>query len=183
MSEGEREEWLHAVVRELRRPVRVRPEFDRRVMSAVRAERPRRRGWTISVTLSPLRAVGLAASLAGMTVGGAWLLSRQMVEPARTLVQQPAAATHAVQFVFVAPRASRVALVGDFNDWSSTATPMQPAAVGGVWSVTVPLPTGRYQYAFVVDGREWRPDPAAPTAPVDDFGARNSVVTVADRTL
>ena len=65
------------------------------------------------------------------------------------------------QFVLVAPRAASVALVGDFNDWDPGRTPLHPAATG-VWSVNVPLQPGQHQYAFVVDGKDWRPDPAAP---------------------
>jgi hypothetical protein len=46
-----------------------------------------------------------------------------------------------------------------------------------VWSTTLALPVGQHQYAFVVDGRRWVADPAAPA--VDDgFGRRNSVLAV-----
>ncbi len=42
-----------------------------------------------------------------------------------------------------------------------------------MWSVTVPLEPGVHDYAFVVDGEQWRPDPLAPS--VDDgFGGTNS---------
>lgn len=52
-----------------------------------------------------------------------------------------------------------VALVGDFSAW-------QPIALfdhdrDGVWTVTVALPPGRYEYAFVVDGRWVGQDPLA----------------------
>ncbi len=83
-----------------------------------------------------------------------------------------------VQFVLVAPRASAVALVGDFNDWSTSATPMRAAAGDGLWTVTVPLAPGRYRYGFLLDGAEWVRDPAAPPALDDDFGRPSSVVTV-----
>ena len=49
----------------------------------------------------------------------------------------------------------------------------------GLWTLDVPLPPGRYQYAFVVDGRRFVADPAAPRAVGDDFGQPTSVVTVA----
>src|SRR6266511_2222121 len=83
-----------------------------------------------------------------------------------------------VQFVLVAPQASTVAVVGDFNDWDPSRTPLRAEAAGGVWSVNVPLRSGAHQYAFVVDGKDWRPDPAAPRAVTDDFGAPNSVIFV-----
>jgi 1,4-alpha-glucan branching enzyme len=91
----------------------------------------------------------------------------------------PVSQVQTVQFVFRAPSAHRVALVGDFNDWDSEATPLRPAA-GGLWTVTVPLTAGRYTYTFVVDGERWMADPAAPPAPPDDFGRPGSVVTIGE---
>ena len=82
-----------------------------------------------------------------------------------------------VQFMFVAPAATRVALVGEFNDWDQSATPMARAG-GGAWHVALPLSHGRHVYAFVVDGSSWVADPQAPLAPERWFGAQNSVVLV-----
>ncbi len=90
-----------------------------------------------------------------------------------------AEAPQMVAFVLVAPDARQVALVGDFNDWNAQATPLTPVRRGGVWTITVPLKPGRYNYNFVVDGTRWMPDPAAPAAPTDDFGTPASIVTVA----
>jgi hypothetical protein len=47
--------------------------------------------------------------------------------------------------------------------------------------VDVPLAPGRHLYAFVVDGTRWTPDPNAPLAPGDDFGAPNSVIMVGEK--
>ena len=80
-----------------------------------------------------------------------------------------------VEFVFVAPRARSVSLVGEFNGWDATATPMRSAR-DGVWTVSLLLVPGRHVYAFVVDGSSWLPDPEAPIAPERWFGSRNSVV-------
>lgn len=62
-------------------------------------------------------------------------------------------------FTVAAPGAKEVVLVGDFSAW-------QPISLfdhdgDGVWSVTVALPPGRYEYAFVVDGRWVGQDPLA----------------------
>ena len=82
-----------------------------------------------------------------------------------------------VRFELFAPHASRVALAGTFNRWDPTATQLVRVGKDGMWTVTVALPSGQHQYGFIVDGRNWTPDPAAPT--VDDgFGRRNSVVSV-----
>lgn len=88
-----------------------------------------------------------------------------------------AAATHPVQFMLVAPSASRVALVGEFNDWDASATPMARAP-GGAWHVALPLASGRHVYAFVIDGSSWVADPQAPLAPERWFGTQNSVLLV-----
>ena len=86
----------------------------------------------------------------------------------------------AVRFVLVAPYASRVTLVGDFNRWNPAAMPMRRATDGRTWTLEVPLPPGRHLYAFVVDG-DLAADPAAPRAGDDDFGAPSSVVVVVER--
>jgi hypothetical protein len=84
-----------------------------------------------------------------------------------------------VRFALEAPAASRVALVGDFNDWDADATPLRPVLDrSGFWAVEVPLPPGRHEYGFVVDGNEWSADPLG-TAGADDFGAPNSVIHIA----
>ncbi|HVZ48452.1 MAG TPA: isoamylase early set domain-containing protein, partial [Gemmatimonadaceae bacterium] len=82
-----------------------------------------------------------------------------------------------VRFTLVAPRAARVAVVGDFNHWDPARTPMRRAADGSRWEITVPLAPGRYDYSFVVDG-VLATDPSAPRAPDADFGAPNSIVFV-----
>ena len=82
-----------------------------------------------------------------------------------------------VRFVFVAPYASRVALVGDFNAWNPSAMPMRRSGDGRAWTRDVPLTPGRHVYSFIVDG-DLAPDPAAPRAGDDDFGVPSSVVLV-----
>jgi 1,4-alpha-glucan branching enzyme len=80
--------------------------------------------------------------------------------------------------VLEAPRASRVALVGDFNAWDAAATPLARMSSSGIWTVTIPLTPGRHTYAFMVDDTAWTLDPRAPTAQDPDFGTPSSVVLV-----
>ena len=82
-----------------------------------------------------------------------------------------------VRFVLNAPQVRHVALVGDFNGWRPDATPLTRDPSTGLWSVDLPVSAGRYNYAFVVDGR-WTADPQSPRAPDDDFGRPNSVLVV-----
>ena len=46
-----------------------------------------------------------------------------------------------------------LAISGDFNGWSTSATPMRYDRASGMFEATVPLPPGRYRYQVVVDGR------------------------------
>lgn len=75
-------------------------------------------------------------------------------------------------FVMPAPGAKSVAVVGDFNGW--TPTPLSDPDGDGIWTVRISLPPGRYEYAFVVDGRWWGRDPLA-DGYVRSFGSYNSV--------
>lgn len=56
--------------------------------------------------------------------------------------------------------AGQVYLVGDFNQWSSKATPMLQER-DGAWRATLDLPCGRcYEFRYLVDG-QWRTDSGA----------------------
>jgi len=82
-----------------------------------------------------------------------------------------------VKFILFAPAAKQVTLAGTFNRWDPGTTALARVGDDGVWTVTLGLPAGQHQYAFVVDGQRWVVDPAAPA--VDDgFGRKNSLVSV-----
>lgn len=82
-----------------------------------------------------------------------------------------------IRFDLTLPTTARaVAIVGDFNGWDETKTPMAKRGTDGTWSVRVPLSPGRYSYAFVVDGREWLVDARAPQVPDAGFGPANAVI-------
>jgi 1,4-alpha-glucan branching enzyme len=81
-----------------------------------------------------------------------------------------------VKFQFKSSHAATVALVGDFNGWNTTTHQMKRGR-GNSWTLEVDLPPGRYQYKFVVDGREWWNDPESPKAP-NIWGTVNSYVDV-----
>jgi 1,4-alpha-glucan branching enzyme len=49
---------------------------------------------------------------------------------------------------------------------------------GGVWTATIPLKPGRYQYMFVIDGKRWIADPLATEDAGDGFGSHNAVLDV-----
>lgn len=185
------------IARELKKPERIDPSFDARVMAQLRSDRaPRMSPWQWlvrprSIQLSPLGGLGLAGAMAA-AVMLAVSLRDQPSESAPTADQRASASgtqpvalpvapgtppVQTVQFVLRAPSARTVTLVGDFNDWDTASTPLQKAA-GDLWTVTIPLTAGRYTYTFVVDGKRWVADPSAPRASADDLGQPSSVVTV-----
>jgi 1,4-alpha-glucan branching enzyme len=136
-------------------------------------------------TLSPVGGALLAASLVGLGVFGGTLANNRdghssvgqpQVVVAPRLPVSPSTTDTVVRFVYLAPQADKVFLVGDFNGWDTTKTPLARSGDGS-WTVTIPLSAGRHLYGFVVDG-SWAADPHAPLAPDDGFGHANSVKLV-----
>ncbi len=82
-----------------------------------------------------------------------------------------------IKFVLQAPRARRVAVVGDFNHWNAGKDFLEGPDEQGVWSKAILLPKGRYEYLFLIDQKTWLPDPAA-LASDDGLGGTNSVILV-----
>lgn len=166
------------------------PSFDARVMASIRwSEEPQGAsaalGWLVRprrISLSPLAGLAFAASIAFAAYFGARGAVGQLAESrdvleAATIAAADTFAARVVQFVLVAPDAESVSLAGDFNDWDAAATPLRSVS-GNMWTVDVPLGPGRYNYVFVVNGSTLVADPAAARAPADEFGQRNSVITV-----
>lgn len=184
------EEFLERMAEPLRVPVEASAGFEARVMAVVR--QPERAGalaWVVRprvLRLSPLAglaaAAGIAVAVLALDRAGEERAAPQVatIAPATPASAAAADTVKLVQFMLVAPNASTVSVVGDFNDWDPTATPLREAADAGVWTITVPLAAGRHQYVFMVNGTLWTPDPAAPLAVEDSFGMPNSVITVGE---
>jgi len=191
MTDSDLHPYVEWIAREARRPVAVDPAARDRVMAAVRAEPIPVRPTSVwgrllsprAFTFSPVGGALLAAGLVGLGVLGATLANNR---DGQSTVGHPkdAVATRlpvssidtVVKFVYLAPGADKVFLVGDFNGWDTTKTPLA-RGTDGSWTVTVPLSAGRHLYGFVVDG-SWNTDPRAPLAPDDGFGHANSVKLV-----
>ena len=80
-----------------------------------------------------------------------------------------------VQFRLQAADASNVKLAGSFTQWQPQYELHQSSP--GIWTVTLPLPLGVHDYAFVVDGQRWVADPYA-QAVDDGFGGTNSRIAI-----
>jgi hypothetical protein len=174
---GEGEEALRLLGALDRTPVTLSRAVSSRVMATVRerTRSPARRAWRWLVTP---RNVEVRLRIRPWLVGPALAAAAALVLVlARPQTPVPSANVVFVRFMLHAPGAKSVTVAGTFNQWDQNAAPLIPAGTDGVWTTTLALPVGQHQYAFVVDGRRWVADPAAPG--VDDgFGRRNSVVAV-----
>ncbi len=174
------DELLQRVVGELRQPVRLDPEVDRRALQQIRAESGAGAAWpSLRRWGTWIAGVGVAAGVA-LAVA---LPDRRAAapEPAAVLAveaEEGLPDARPIRLHLAAPASSRVAVVGDFNDWDPAATPLRPSGDGGTWVVELRLKPGRYHYTFLIDGRRWASDPSEPRAPESDFGAPVSVLTV-----
>ena len=83
-----------------------------------------------------------------------------------------------VKIYFYYSPAQKVAVTGDFNDWSVDGVPMQAAGKPGLWTTELRLPPGVYSYNFIVDGELLLPDPDAPNQMPDGYGGTNSILLV-----
>jgi len=93
-----------------------------------------------------------------------------------------------ILFRYYAPSARQVTVAGNFNNWGGTQgggrydpaiDPMGDSDNDGVWSIVMPLPPGRYQYKYVVDGGvKWERDPNNPDTAYEG-GIENSLLIVA----
>jgi len=198
----ERDELIGRIVSELKTLPPVPADATARVLARVdaarRSETPGRFSRRFIISLPAAIGYALAATLAGFMIRGA--LPRYAPEPAVTRVSNapvaetlgntarlvPAAAnTRAlqeapvkVQFVLDAPRANSVTVVGDFNAWDGSRTPLERDSTTGVWSALVDVHPGRHVYAFLVDGKTWMLDPRAPRTKDLDYGTQQSVLMV-----
>jgi 1,4-alpha-glucan branching enzyme len=73
--------------------------------------------------------------------------------------------------------AERVNVVGEFNDWDTTATPMTRSRADADWKASIELDAGRrYRFRYLVDGKEWVNDWHADDYVENLYGSDDSVV-------
>ena len=77
-----------------------------------------------------------------------------------------------------ASQVKSIAVVGDFNDWDPTRNLLADENNDGIWTVTLKLEPGRYEYMFILDGQKWVPDPSAYRYVSDGFGNKNAVLEI-----
>lgn len=195
MIDSELDPIVERIALEARRPVVADPDVRERLLEIIRAEMSLDRPggqWNSAaargILLTTPRFAALAAGLIGIgvLVGMNVRFGRDSQQTGRPDVvvvpnQLLASPDTIVTFVFAAPAAAKVSVVGDFNQWNANATPMSRIYHSDFWTVTVPMSVGRHIYSFFAvgkDGERWSADPTRPAAPDDGFGRANSVVLV-----
>ena len=193
-----RDPFIDQIAAELKRPVRLDPRFDERVMEALNAPeviplhpttRQASKPWIVRPTwtlrVSPIGAFAAAAALVGIVAFTAWQMSpveqtqvaTQTIEgdlvPVSNTGEEPLVLQ---QFTFYQKGLQSISVVGQFNDWDADSTALKEVSPG-VWTVSIALRPGVYEYQFILNGKQRVTDPTMPQTS-NDFGSPNSVVTV-----
>jgi Glycogen recognition site of AMP-activated protein kinase len=150
-----------------------------------------------SRVVAPLLAAALSAALAACGGGGGGgAAAGQPTGPAPVVVTPPpapaggAAAPAAPAITKPGPNVTpegvvfnhkldgknrQIYLAASFNNWNKEDAQylMKDDDGDGVYSITVKLPPGTYQYKYVIEGK-WTQDPYGPDEAPDGFGGRNS---------
>jgi 1,4-alpha-glucan branching enzyme len=77
-----------------------------------------------------------------------------------------------------ASSANTVHLVGDFNDWNRSITPMKRRKNGSFTATLYLRPDCEYEFRYLLDGITWENDPQADKYVANVYGSENSVVVV-----
>lgn len=71
--------------------------------------------------------------------------------------------------------ADRIAVCGDFNEWSRTAMPLKQGR-DGVWRASIDLAANQlFEFRYFIDGN-WHTDYHADGSRPNDYGSDNSVI-------
>jgi hypothetical protein len=81
-----------------------------------------------------------------------------------------------VTFALKATMADEVSVIGSFNGWEPDHHEMRLNKERNQWTLTVMLPPGQHEYAFLINGEKVISDPKATFTRSEGFGSRNSVI-------
>ncbi|KJJ86065.1 chromosome partitioning protein ParA [Candidatus Omnitrophus magneticus] len=81
------------------------------------------------------------------------------------------------EFLYRAPEAGAVYVLGDFNGWKKTEAAKLAKDDDGSWRAHLSLKKGKYRYKYLVD-ETWVNDPINPEIEENAFGSVDSVVTI-----
>lgn len=151
----------------------------RGIMAQLRPKRPglwtrMRRFWfqPHTVTFVPIKWAPVLAGLLLVAV-----IPRLSIVDRTPELSTPSTPTQqaSLTLTFEHPDARKVALIGTFNQWTPDGR-VKTEKQGNLWIFHVNVAPGRYEYAFLVDGREVVADPRAAFRRHNGFGTPNAVI-------
>jgi hypothetical protein len=88
--------------------------------------------------------------------------------------QQSPTTSH--RFVIYRPDVTKAEIAGTFTDWRRI--PMNQIGSSGYWDITINLPNGEHRFTYILDGEKRFADPTVAARELDDFGGKNSIISV-----
>lgn len=80
------------------------------------------------------------------------------------------------EFTYENADATKVSIVGNFNNWNKDANPLTKE--NGIWKTSLNLKPGKHEYQFVVNDTDWIIDPKQGISVKNKYEGMNSVVEV-----
>lgn len=84
------------------------------------------------------------------------------------------------RFVIYRPDVTTAEIAGTFTGWQRI--PMDRIGASGYWETTIKLPYGEHRFTYILDGEIKFADPTVATRELDDFGGKNSIISVDSKT-
>jgi len=116
-----------------------------------------------------LRPMGFLASAAAVALIVFFILYHPRQNP-----------TTSHRFVIYRPDVTKAEIAGTFTGWQRIA--MKRSGSSGYWETTINLPLGEHRFTYILDGEKRFADPTVPARELDDFGGRNSIISVESKT-
>jgi hypothetical protein len=130
------------------------------------------------IPFTPLRMVPVGAALAAVLVLAVFLGRAPERHDLPFTAAGAEKSKSKVFFTLNMPYASTVDVIGSFNKWTPSGFRMHWDENRKLWVLPLTLEKGRYEYAFLVDGKKVVPDPGALLHQDDGFGNQNSILVV-----
>ena len=128
-----------------------------------------------TITWTPFRVIPVAVAVLIVFMGAVLLSSGKKDHPP-LLIGASESRTLPVSFTLKLPPTHSVSVIGTFNQWRPQGFEMKWDKDRELWSITLTLPEGRHEYAFLIDGQRMVSDPEAHFYQADGFGNQNSVL-------
>jgi len=84
------------------------------------------------------------------------------------------------RFVIYRPDVKHAEIAGTFTGWRRV--PLNRIGASGYWEITISLPNGEHRFTYILDGKKRFADPTVAAQELDDFGGRNSIISVESKT-